>query len=95
MSIREDNVEKIAKLARLTLSPEELAAFTNDLNNILGLVDQMTSITTDDVSPLAHPHDALQPLRKDLVTESNERDQFQALAPQTESGLYLVPKIIE
>jgi aspartyl-tRNA(Asn)/glutamyl-tRNA(Gln) amidotransferase subunit C len=58
-------------------------------------VEQLETVDTTSVVPLAHPLDALQRLRADEVTESDQREAFQAVAPQTEAGLYLVPKVIE
>ncbi len=65
------------------------------MNSILGLVDQMQAVDTSGIEPLAHPLEASQRLRPDQVTESNQRDRYQAIAPATENGLYLVPKVIE
>jgi aspartyl-tRNA(Asn)/glutamyl-tRNA(Gln) amidotransferase subunit C len=88
-------VEKIAHLARLGLNDGELPRITDALNSILGLVDQMQAVDTTGIEPLAHPLEASQRLRPDQVTESNQREAYQAIAPSTESGLYLVPKVIE
>ncbi|MCK4710630.1 MAG: Asp-tRNA(Asn)/Glu-tRNA(Gln) amidotransferase subunit GatC, partial [Gammaproteobacteria bacterium] len=65
------------------------------LSSILDLVDQMSAVNTDDVEPMAHPMDASQRLRADIVTETNQREKFQSVAPKTEDGLYLVPQVIE
>ena len=65
------------------------------MSNILNLIDQMQSVNTDDVSPLAHAFDAVQRLREDKVTETDQRDELQKIAPETEEGLFLVPKVIE
>jgi len=65
------------------------------MTDILGLIDQMQSVNTDNVEPLAHAFDAVQRLRKDEVTESNHRDELQKIAPETDQGLFLVPKVIE
>jgi len=66
-----------------------------DLGNILSLVDQLQAVNTDDIIPMAHPMDAVQILRKDVVTETDNREKYQKVAPNTEDGLYLVPKVIE
>ncbi|NIE74608.1 Asp-tRNA(Asn)/Glu-tRNA(Gln) amidotransferase subunit GatC [Pantoea sp. Tr-811] len=95
MALERSDVEKIAHLARLGLNEGELPRITDALNSILGLVDQMQAVDTTGIEPLAHPLEASQRLRPDQVTESNQRDAYQAIAPSTESGLYLVPKVIE
>lgn len=95
MSIELVDVENIAHLARLHLSDEEKQEAAGSISNILALIDQMQSVDTDNVEPLAHAFDAVQRLREDVVTESNQRDELQKIAPETEEGLYLVPKVIE
>ncbi|WXL26682.1 Asp-tRNA(Asn)/Glu-tRNA(Gln) amidotransferase subunit GatC [Ectopseudomonas mendocina] len=95
MALERSDVEKIAHLARLGLNEAEIPATTDTLNNILGLIDQMQAVNTDGVEPLSHPLEATQRLRADQVTESNNRDAYQAIAPAVESGLFLVPKVIE
>ncbi|KNX79633.1 glutamyl-tRNA amidotransferase [Pseudomonas sp. 250J] len=95
MALQRSDVEKIAHLARLGLNEGELPRTTDALNSILGLVDQMQAVDTSGVEPLAHPLETTQRLRPDQVTESNQRDRYQAVAPSTENGLYLVPKVID
>ena len=95
MALERSEVEKIAHLARLGLDDSELPQTTATLNSILGLVDQMQAVDTNGVEPLAHPLEATQRLRADQVAEANQRDAYQAIAPAVESGLYLVPKVIE
>lgn len=95
MSLERSDVEKIAHLARLAVSEEELDAVTSDLSNILHLVEQMETVQTDGVEPMAHPLHMAQRLRADEVREVDQRDKFQAIAPLTEDGLYLVPRVIE
>ncbi len=95
MSLTAADVAKIAHLARLQLSAEEEGRVTDRLNDILHLIDQLQAADTTGVAPLAHPTDATQPLREDAVTESDRRDLYQALAPATAAGLYLVPRVIE
>ena len=95
MALEKSDVEKIAHLARLAISEEDIPAYAHNLSNILTLVEQMGSIDTRGVTPMAHPLDMAQRLREDAVSESNQRDQFQAIAPSVEAGLYLVPKVIE
>ncbi len=95
MSLDHADVKKIAHLARLDLSDEKAASVATDLSNILGLVEQLATVDTEDVVPMAHPLHMAQRLRSDEVTETNRRETFQTIAPQTEDGLYLVPKVIE
>lgn len=95
MAFDKSEVEKVAQLARLHMSEAETAEVASRITDILALIDQMQSIDTDGVEPLAHPLDVTQPLREDRVTEINRRDELQTLAPATEDGLYLVPKVIE
>ncbi|CAD5107994.1 Asp-tRNA(Asn)/Glu-tRNA(Gln) amidotransferase subunit GatC [Zestomonas carbonaria] len=95
MALERSEVEKIAHLARLGLDEADLPRTTETLNNILGLIDQMQAVDTDGIEPLAHPLEATQRLRPDVVTETDRRDAYQAIAPAVENGLYLVPKVIE
>ncbi len=95
MSLQPEDVAKIAHLARLALRDDDVPKYTGDLSNILDLVEQMNAVDTEGVVPMAHPLDAVQRLRPDEVTESDQREHFQSIAPRTEAGLYLVPKVIE
>lgn len=95
MTISRQDIEKVAVLARIQVDDEQVSALEKDLGNILDLVDQLSAADTDSVEPLAHPLDAVQRLRPDEVTESDQRAAFQAIAPATENGLYLVPRVIE
>ena len=95
MSLTSDDVAKIAHLARLAVSAEDAAELGRDLSNILDLVEQMDSVDTADVEPMAHPLEMAQRLREDRVTEQNQRDRYQENAPAVENGLFLVPKVIE
>jgi len=95
MSLDRSDVERIAYLARLALDEQDIPKYTENLSNILKLVDEMQAIDTTGVEPLAHPLDGEQRLRADEITELNQRDQLQKVAPATEEGLFLVPKVIE
>ncbi|WP_043309162.1 Asp-tRNA(Asn)/Glu-tRNA(Gln) amidotransferase subunit GatC [Pseudomonas sp. ML96] len=95
MALERSDVEKIAHLARLGLNEAEIPQTTATLNNILGLIDAMQAVDTTGIEPLAHPLEATQRLRADVVSEQNQRDAYQAIAPAVESGLFLVPKVIE
>jgi len=89
------DVQQIAQLARLEIDENDIPEYATNLTNILALVEQMNAVDTDDVIPMAHPTDAVQRLREDEVTETNQREHFQEIAPQVENGLYLVPQVIE
>ncbi len=95
MSLTSDDVKRVAKLARLGLTEAETTETLTQLNSILGLVDQMQQIDTNGVAPLAHPLELKQTLRADAVTETDQREKFQAIAPQADAGLYLVPRVVE
>lgn len=95
MTLERTDIEKIAHLARLEIRDEDIATYTRNLSDILNLVAQLGEADTANVEPMAHPLDMVQRLREDAVTEDNQRDHFQKIAPQVESGLYLVPKVIE
>jgi aspartyl-tRNA(Asn)/glutamyl-tRNA(Gln) amidotransferase subunit C len=95
MSIEIDEVKKIAKLACLDVKDADIQSYATNLSNILDLVAQMDAVDTTGVTPMSHPFDAVQRLREDVVTDFDRREDFQAIAPKTEDGLYLVPKVIE
>jgi aspartyl-tRNA(Asn)/glutamyl-tRNA(Gln) amidotransferase subunit C len=99
MSLSLDEIQRIALLARIAVSGEEAAHAAGRLNQVLALIDQIQSLDTAGIEPMAHPLDAQlslqQRLRADVVAESDRRDAFQAVAPAVEQGLYLVPKVIE
>ncbi|MGD8591076.1 MAG: Asp-tRNA(Asn)/Glu-tRNA(Gln) amidotransferase subunit GatC [Chromatiales bacterium] len=95
MSLDRSDIEKIAHLARLAVDQDRLESYANDLSNILTLVGQLEAADTDNVPPMAHPLHMVQRLRPDSVSEQNHREEYQAVAPLVEGGLYLVPKVIE
>lgn len=95
MSLSIEDIHQIASLARIELSTEDATVTCDKLNGIFSLIEQMQAVDTDGVEPMCHPQDAVQRLREDRVTEMDRRDDFQRIAPQTEAGLYLVPKVIE
>ncbi|MGJ0485025.1 MAG: Asp-tRNA(Asn)/Glu-tRNA(Gln) amidotransferase subunit GatC [Methylomicrobium sp.] len=95
MSLTAEEVKKIAHLARLGIEEQDVPHYAEDLSGMLELMAAMGEVETADAQPMAHPLDLQQRLRNDAVTERNEREKFQALAPQVEAGLYLVPKVIE
>jgi len=95
MALDKTEIEKIAHLARLHISESETEEVTTRITDILALIDQMQSVDTEGVEPLAHPLDLEQRLRADAITEENQRDRLQKLAPASEDGLYLVPKVLD
>ncbi len=95
MSLSPEQVQAVARLARLHLRAEDLPRYTQNLSDILAMVEQLKAVDTSRVTPMAHSQDMTQRLRPDAVTETDQRAGFQAIAPQVENGLYLVPKVIE
>ncbi len=95
MAIEQDEIEKIADLARVRISGQQIGEVTQRITEILGMVDQLKAVDTAGIEPMANPLDATQRLRVDEVTEVNRREAFQAIAPVVENGLYLVPIVIE
>ncbi len=95
MTLKTEDVKNIAHLARLAISDDDVDQYAADLSNILDLVEQMNQVDTEGVQPMAHPLDAKQRLREDAISEQDQRDKFQAIAPDVENGLYRVPKVIE
>jgi aspartyl-tRNA(Asn)/glutamyl-tRNA(Gln) amidotransferase subunit C len=95
MSIKKEEVLKVAHLARLDITADKVDEYTENLSNILDLIAQMNQVNTDNVRPLSNPLDAVQRLRPDVVTEVNQRELFQSVAAEIQDGLYLVPKVIE
>ncbi len=95
MSLDNNDVAKIAHLARLEIGAHEISGYAETLTRILALIEQMREVDTTNVEPMAHPLDAGLRLRDDVVSEPNLRDKFQRIAPAVEAGLYLVPKVIE
>lgn len=88
-------LENLALLARLNVDDSVFHEVSQGIDDVLALVEQLQAVDTEGVEPMAHPLDALQRLRADEVTEGNCRETYQAIAPQTEKGLYLVPKVID
>ena len=95
MSLSLEDVRRIARLARLDVSAAETERTREQLNGILSFIEQLQSVDTAGVTPMAHAVDVVQRLRPDVATEPDRREAFQAIAPETEAGLYLVPKVIE
>ena len=95
MSLDRTDIEKIARLARLSITEDDIPKYVRDLSNILALVAQLGEVDTTGVEPMAHPLEITARLRPDRVTETNQRDLYQKIAPAMARGYYLVPKVIE
>ena len=95
MSLVHDQVRRLARLARIAIRSDETEIVLERLNRVLGLVDEMRSVDTAGIEPMAHPLDAVQRLRADEVTQDDQRELYQSVAPAIDGGLYLVPKVIE
>ena len=95
MAIDSQGVARVAHLARLRVDDDETGALSERLNEILGMVDQLQQADVSDVEPLAHPLEVSQPLRDDRVTEPDVRDKVLPIAPASEEGCFLVPRVIE
>ncbi len=100
MSLTLSDVKRIANLAQLHMNDAQAETALRELNGIFALAEQMQAIDTTGVAPLSQPLAAVLGklplrLREDVVTEENRREAYQAPAPKTQDGLYLVPKVIE
>jgi aspartyl-tRNA(Asn)/glutamyl-tRNA(Gln) amidotransferase subunit C len=95
MAVDRSDIAKLAELARLAISENTADEVARSISDVLALVDQLQAVNTDGVAPMAHPLDAIQRLRADVVTEPDQRARFQAIAPATQDGLYLVPQVID
>lgn len=95
MSLTIDQVQRIAHLARIEIGEQEALSTQTHLNGIFQLIEQMQAVDTRGVEPMAHAQELSQRLREDVVTEPERRAAYQAVAPEVEAGLYLVPKVIE
>lgn len=95
MSLTTQDVKRIAHLARIEVTEAEAQTTLEKLSGILGLIEQMQAVDTSGIVPMSHSQDVVQRLRDDEVTETNQRELFQSIAPDVENGLYLVPKVIE
>lgn len=95
MSLTIEEVQRIAHLARIAVTATEATATLQKLGGILRLIEEMQAIDTTGIEPMTHSQDVVLRLRKDEVSETNQRELLQANAPAVEDGLYLVPKVIE
>lgn len=104
MSLNSSDVKRIAHLARIQVSDNDAEALLQKLSGILGLIEQMQAVDTTGITPMSHSQDVTQRLRQDIVTETDQRELFQSIAPKlgngskepaVSGGLYLVPQVIE
>lgn len=95
MSLESSDIKRIAHLARIEINDAEAEDTLHKLGGILNLIEQMQAIDTAGIEPMSHSQDVVQRLRDDVVTEADQRELFQSVAPAVENGLYLVPKVIE
>jgi aspartyl-tRNA(Asn)/glutamyl-tRNA(Gln) amidotransferase subunit C len=95
MALTLDDVKRVAHLARIAISDAEAQSTHAQLGGIFNLIAQMEAVDVSNIEPMSHAQDVVQRLRDDAVTEVDQRDSFQAVAPQVDAGLYLVPKVIE
>ena len=96
MSLTRQDVEKIAHLARLSITPQEMPVYVTSLSSIVNFVDELSRVNIGHVEPMAHPLDGQhQRLRPDVVTESDHHEEYQTNAPAVQAGLYVVPRVIE
>ena len=95
MSLSLDDIKRVANLACIEVSEAEAATALTQLSGIFGLIEQMQAVDTSAIEPMSHAQDVVQRLRDDTITEPDQHELFQSIAPKTEAGLYLVPKVIE
>lgn len=95
MSLTVADVEKLARLSRLSVSDAEKSVYVEELNRFFGVVEQMQSVNTDGVEPMSHPHEVALRLRDDAVTETDRAAEYQAVAPDVCQRLFIVPQVIE
>lgn len=95
MSLNLDQIARLARLSRIEISAAEAVHTRDQLNGVFALIEQLQAVDTRGIVPMAHAVDLAQRLRPDVVTEADRRDAYQAVAPEVEAGLYLVPRVIE
>ena len=95
MPLTLDDVRRIAHLARIEVTPDEVVSAHAKLQSIFGLIDELSGIDTSGIEPMSHAQDLTLPLRDDVITEVDRHAHFQQGAPATEDGLYLVPRVVE
>lgn len=95
MLLSNAEIQKIAHLARISVSDADIAELQSRLSSVLTMIEQMDAVDTTNIAPMSHPNDATQRLRSDVVTEADQHKLFQSIAPDTAHGLYFAPLVIE
>lgn len=95
MALTLNDVHRVAHLARIAVDDAEAGTALTQLTRVFGLIEQMQAVDVSGVAPMSHAQDLTLRLRPDAVTEDDQRERLLAIAPEVESGLYLVPKVIE
>ncbi len=95
MALNTEDIKRIAHLARIQINDDEAAQTLTKLTGIMGLIEQMQAVDTTGITPMSHSQDVVQRLREDVISKTNQREAFQSLAPATQDGLYLVPRVVE
>ena len=95
MALKLDDVKRVAHLARVAIDEAEAQAVLSQINDVFKLIAEMQAVDTREVAPMSHALDVVQRLREDAVTEGDQHELFQSVAPHVEGRLYLVPKVIE
>ena len=95
MSLSLLDVKRIAQLARIEVTDAQAEQVLGQLQGVFALIEELQSVDTRGIEPMSHAQDVTLRLREDQVTETDNRERFQAIAPRVDAGLYLVPKVIE
>jgi aspartyl-tRNA(Asn)/glutamyl-tRNA(Gln) amidotransferase subunit C len=95
MALSSEDVQRIAHLARIEITPAEAVETRQKLDSIFGMIERMRAVDTTGIVPMSHAQDVTLPLREDVVTEIDQHELYQSAAPAVAHGLYLVPKVIE
>lgn len=95
MSLTLEDIRRIAGLGRIEISDEQAVVMQGELNDIFRMIEQIRSVDTTGIEPMPNPHDGVQRLRDDVVTETNAREENMKNAPEQEGGCFLVPQVIE
>lgn len=95
MPLSAGDIRRIADLGRIDISEEQIKVMQDELNDIFQMIEEIRSVNTDGVEPMPNPHDGVERLREDLVTEGNNRAENMKNAPEQSEGYFLVPQVIE
>ncbi len=95
MSLSMDDIHRIAKLGMIELTEAQTEKVRAELNDIFAMIERISAVDTDHIEPMPNPHDGVQRLRDDKVTETDNRVENMKNAPSQEEGCFLVPQVIE